>query len=232
MANEKAREKTELAVAYGILMQPLEEVVTQASEPSKSDYRIAIAKVKGGDRKWRGLVSAFARFTDDISFDSEGSDISHVPEVCRREIMRVINGNNTDESKLQKIVKVRVNNARTRFFDLIECIPVNWQPTVFEANTPFTAYLCLVDAIRFTKTRLDYFDRYLKVDFFELFLSKIDSSTEVRLITTAGNNQYGVGAVTTLANLAKNQFANFQLIQVSPADMHDRNLRVDDQFSP
>lgn len=56
----------------------------------------------------------------------------------------------------------------------------------------------------------------------------MDNTVSIRLVTTAGNKQYGVTAVAAVSNLARQQFADYRLIQVAPTDLHDRNLRVDD----
>lgn len=98
---------------------------------------------------------------------------------------------------------------------------------MFEANTPFTSYLRIKESIVSVKHRLHYFDRYLKPDFFTLFLASVGNTVSIRLVTTAGNTRYGVAAVS---NLARQQFVDYQLIEVASTDLHDRNLRVDDQI--
>jgi hypothetical protein len=78
--------------------------------------------------------------------------------------------------------------------------------------------------------RLHYFDRYLKADFFTLFLATVGRGVSVRLVTTAGNTSYGVAAVTAVSRLACQEFHDFKLIEVNSRDVHDRNLRVDDRI--
>ncbi len=58
----------------------------------------------------------------------------------------------------------------------------------------------------------------------------MENTVSIRLVTTAGNAQYGVASVAAVSNLARRQFNDYQLIEVSPNDLHDRNLRVDDQI--
>jgi len=101
---------------------------------------------------------------------------------------------------------------------------------VFEANTPFTSYVRIKESLVSVKQRLHYCDRYLKPDFFTLFLASVEKTVSIRLVTTAGNAQYGVASVTAMSNLARQEFADFQLIEVAPTDLHDRNLRVHDQI--
>jgi len=78
--------------------------------------------------------------------------------------------------------------------------------------------------------RIHYFDRYLKKDIFPLFLNEVSREIEIRLITTRGNQNFGVHHLTPVSNLARQEVTNYQLIEVSQSDLHDRNLRVDDSF--
>jgi hypothetical protein len=135
-----------------------------------------------------------------------------------------------DSNQLKERVAQEVANARERFFEYIERIPIEWEPVVFEANTPFTSYLRIKESIVSVKQRLHYFDRYLKPDFFILFLASVENTVSIRLVTTAGNAQYGVASVVAVSNLAGQQFADYQLIEVAPNILHDRNLRVDDRI--
>jgi hypothetical protein len=91
-------------------------------------------------------------------------------------------------------------------------------------------YLKIKEATDTVKKRFEYFDRYLKPDFFQLFLGSIDSRVSIKLITTTGKSQYGVNGVIAVAKLVAKEFADFQFIEVSPAVLHDRNLRLDDQI--
>lgn len=127
-------------------------------------------------------------------------------------------------------VETEVRNGREMFFEYIDRIPIEWEPVVFAANTPFTSYLRIKESIVSVKRRLHYFDRYLKPDFFSLFLASVDNTVPVRLVTTSGNSQYGVAGVAAVSRLVRGQFSDYQLIEVAPTHLHDRNLRVDDQI--
>lgn len=116
------------------------------------------------------------------------------------------------------------------FFELINRIPIDWEPIIFEANTPFTSYLRIRESIAIVNKRLHYFDRYLKEDFFHLFLNSLNNSVSVRLVTTSGNNNYGIKNIVHISNLARQQFSDYQLIEIDPKELHDRNLRVDDRI--
>ena len=136
----------------------------------------------------------------------------------------------SDLNKIRGRIEDEVKNAREKFLEYIDRIPIEWEPVVFEANTPFTSYLRIKESIHSVRQRLHYFDRYLKPDFFELFLASVDRTVETRLVTTAGDKRYGVASVIAISKLARQEFANFKLIEVAPTVLHDRNLRVDDQI--
>jgi hypothetical protein len=232
MKNLKAFQKSQLIYEFGILIQPLEELARAKQAPSLNEYRIAIAKVHAGDSAWRQQATAFTKFAPDIFFSQEYRDISHAPERCLSALKAIINDPvlQNNPNQLKGRVEQEVTNARERFFEYIDRIPITWEPVVFEANTPFTSYLRIKESIVSVKQRLHYFDRYLKSDFFPLFLASVENTVSIRLVTTAGNAQYGVASVIAVSNLARQQFSDYQLIEVAPTDLHDRNLRVDDQI--
>ncbi len=229
MKNQKAFERSQLIYEFGILIQPLEELARAEQPSTMNDYRTAIAKVQAGDGAWRQQVKQFTTFASDIFFSQEHQDISHVPERCLGALKEIINepALQNKPNQLKARIEQEVRNSREKFFEYIDRIPIEWEPVVFEANTPFTSYLRIKESIVTVKHRLHYFDRYLKPDFFTLFLASVGNTVSIRLVTTAGNTRYGVAAVS---NLARQQFTDYQLIEVTPTDLHDRNLRVDDQI--
>jgi hypothetical protein len=76
--------------------------------------------------------------------------------------------------------------------------------------------LAIYDAVRTAKRRLHYFDRYLDSDFFALYLRDLDRAVEVRLVTTAGTNHYGVTNVAAVSTLAAKEFSDYQLVELRP----------------
>jgi len=84
------------------------------------------------------------------------------------------------------------------------------------------------DTIGTAKRRVHYFDRYLDTEFFHLYLRDLNRGLEVRLVTTKGNASFGVTNVLSVSRLAAGEFANYQLIECLAADLHDRNLRIDE----
>lgn len=232
MNNLKASQRSQLIYEFGILIQPLEELARAEQPPSLHDCRLAIAKVQAGDALWRPQVREFTTFAPDIFFNQEYQEISHVPERCLGALRDVINDPELQSNpiRLKARFGYEVKTARERFFEYIGRITIEWEPVVFEANTPLTSYLRIKETIVLVKQRLHYFDRYLKPDFFPLFLVSMDNAVSIRLVTTTGNAEYGVTGVAAVSNLAQQQFADYQLIEVVPTDLHDRNLRVDDQI--
>lgn len=230
MKNEKAFQKNQLIYEFGILIQPFEDLARAAQPPSLNDYRIATAKVHAGDDSWRQQVRNFTIFAPDILFNQEYQDISHVPERCRGALRSIINDPDlhNDIAGIHRRFQQELARARENFFQLIDRVPVKWEPIVFEANTPFTSYLRIKEAIIAVKRRLHYFDRYLKPDFYTLFLASVPADVSIRLVTTTGDARYGVTAVSAISNLAEQQFSDYRLIEVKPSEIHDRNLRVDD----
>ncbi len=232
MKNEKAFQKSRLIYEFGILIQPFEDLARAEQPPALNAYRIAIAKVQAGDSAWRQQVKSFTTFGPDMFFSQEHQDISHVPERCWGTLKGIINDAalQNELTELHTRFAKEVTTAKENFFEYIDRIPIEWEPVVFEANTPFTSYLRIKESIVTVKQRLHYFDRYLKPDFFTLFLALVNANVSIRLVTTAGKAQYGVAAVSAISNLARQQFSDFQLIEVAPSEVHDRNLRVDDQI--
>jgi len=216
----------------GVLIQPFAELLESKDLPDIGRYRIACAKIQSGDAAWRTSVRELATFANDIFMNAEFQKISHVNEIFLREVGTYINEaeKTSDLTELKTRCSEALANLRETFYELLEHIPVEWEPEIFSANTPFTSYLRIKETLSLVKTRIHYFDRYLKVEFFHLFLKDVSRDIEVRLITTHGNSQYGVNGVKHVSELVCKEFKNYQLIEVTPNDIHDRNLRVDDQI--
>ena len=108
-------------------------------------------------------------------------------------------------------------------------VPIEWSPQLLAEQTPFSTALRIRDAMRRATSRVHLFDRYLDASVFELYVRELDRAIEIRLVTTHGRPDFGVENLLTLSRLAASEFRNYQLIECTSADMHDRNLRVDDQ---
>ena len=230
--NIKAHQKNRLILEFGVLIQPFEDLLNYNEPPTIHHYRIAIAKVQGGDPKWRLTVRDFVKFAEDVIFHKENQDISHVPERFCNLVNEFINNSELidDLNELRTRFRNNFKEAKCSLFEFVDRIPIQWEPEIFEANTPFTAYLRINECVVTARRRLHYFDRYLKAAFFQLFLENLGREVEIRLVTTLGTKRHGVTGVKEISDLARQEFNNYQLIQVSPDIMHDRNLRIDDNI--
>lgn len=229
MKNIKAQQRDKIILEYGILIQPLMDLVKATTPSDIKEYRVALAKIQSGDSAWRLGVKQFASFADDLFFNKEFQEISHVNEIHLRRFQSEIEDTNYQgkldvlQSKMNSLVK----DYKRYFLEKIDLIPIEWEPEIFLANTPFTSYLKLKDLIGTAKSHIHYFDRYLKVDFIHLFLRDIDREISIRLTTTHGNSNYGVSHLLPVSNLARQEFSDYQLIEVDQSQIHDRNIRVD-----
>jgi hypothetical protein len=225
--NQKSAERDQLILEFGILIQPLVDLARQDQPPDATDYRVAIAKVQAGEDEWRKTVSQFTTFSPDLSFNQERNEISHVPETLVARVRAIIDelGLGKNPVTLQSTLKDLLDQAREDLFEFIRRVPVNWEPELFQANTPFTSYLRIKESLAVVSHRLHYFDRYLKHEFFNLFLRGVGRSVSVRLVTTESSTK----AIVAVSGLCCREFTDYRLIRVDPKVLHDRNLRVDDQ---
>lgn len=222
----KAVERTTLLIHLGQALAPIRSLVDAIPPPPSSAYRVLAAQFEPDISKWENEYGQYAtvggvyfrRERDELKFQC-GSLYKWIG-LC---------GDIIDPTEAQLKLREMLEMHEKSFVNLIHKIPVEWEPQLSAAKTPFTTCLMIGDAISGARRRLDYFDRYLDQDFMALYLRRLDRSVVVRLITTAGNAQFGVANVQALAKMAAQEFVSFQLIQSTPSDLHDRNLRVDDQ---
>jgi hypothetical protein len=161
--------------------------------------------------------------------NTEFQKMSHVVERFLRSInTRIAEASKSNDTDgLQTACTNEVDRMKQDFYDCLSEIPVEWEPEIFAANTPFTAYMKIKDVILTASSKMYYFDRYLRADFFDLFLRNIDRNIEIRLVTTRGNGQFGTSGVRAVSEIARQEFHDYQLIEVKPGELHDRNLIVD-----
>lgn len=232
MNNEKANQRQNVVFEFGILIQPYVELQDKRTPPTVGEYRIAVAKVSSGDANWRLGVREYATFADDLFLNEEFQQLSHVAERFMFKVRNLL----ADQKLLGNLVLIQqmfsrsLDETRAEFFELVSQIPVTWEPEIFPANTPFTSYLRIKETLSIVKGRLEYYDRYLKPEFFDLFVSKLDKTISIKLITTRGNNRYGVRGVTAVSELIKEEYSDYKLIEVTPDVLHDRNLRIDEKI--
>lgn len=230
MANLKAQEKSRLAYEFGHLVSPFEDLVNYSVPPPVGDYRVAVAKVQAGLPAFEESLLGFSTFANDVVFIAESLKIR---VLLRQHLISItddlINARLDDDlSELQSLYEDLFGQFRSSFFELLDQFPIEWEPEIFAANTPFTAYIRVKEAVSSARKRMHYFDSYLKPEFFQQFLADLSRSIEIRLITTPGNKGYGVKSIEYVSNVFAVEFSDYQLIEVAPKTIHDRNLRIDD----
>lgn len=224
--SDKAAERTKLLIRLGQVLAPVRELANAAQPPPRADYVVLAARFEPEISRWENEYGQYAtvggvyfrRERDELKF--QGQSLYKWIGLC---------GDMNAPAEAQARLREMLAKHDEKFIQLIDRIPVDWEPKLTASKLPFTVSMIIGDAIGGARKRLDYFDRYLDPDFFPLYLRQLDRSVAVRLITTQGNAQFGVSSVHAVAQLAAQEFVSFQLIQCSPHDLHDRNLRVDDQ---
>jgi len=232
---DKPEQKRHLIMLFGIMIAPARELAQATTPPNLMDYRQLFARMAGTEGSWNGVVRTFTTFKD-AYFDDTSSQLSGLNTLSGflSDIQNIVNRPpaDLDLTALQLQFETALDELYQQFFKLIEQIPIDWQATLSEANTPLTVYMRISDAIAGARRRLDYFDRYLREDFYDLYLRHLDRNLAVRLVTLEGSKNgrksSGALAVTPISDLTRQEFKNYKLVQVMPKDMHGRILRVDD----
>ena len=160
MANEKAQQRVQIILEYGIFIQPFVELERSSGIPNENDYRIACAKVQSGNSKWGELVRQFTHITNDIDMMHESSALWGMNNLFVAELNKLLKKAKETKDlvnlKTEFIQNMRI--LRNNFSEYVDQIPVEWEPEIFEANTPFTAYLRIKAAMRIAKKRIHYFN--------------------------------------------------------------------------
>jgi hypothetical protein len=222
---DKAAQRTTLIFQFGKLLAPLYDLAEKSPPPPASEFQIATARCLPDSERWNEEVNHFATFGD-YRLGHLANDIMREPHNLLHSLPELAKGNSDDASR-QAILRERLKTCRESVLASIDLVPIEWTARLHEAQTPFSVYLKIRDAIGTAKTRIHYFDRYLDTEFFHLYMRDLSRALEVRLVTTKGKQSFGVANVLAVSRLAAGEFANYQLIECLPADLHDRNLRVD-----
>jgi len=224
----KAAERSTLVLQLGRLLAPIYELTERSTPPTSADYRIAAATFRPDLDQWNNNGVGQFVVVGGYRFGHELNDI--VREMYQlAEVLPVLARQGGDLAGRQASLKDKLRKCQEVTLEAIDRVPIEWESRLFEARTPFTVYMHVRDAISTAKMRIHYFDRYLATDFFHLYMRDLSRSLEIRLVTTQGNPDYGVANVGAVSVLAAAEFGNYQLIQCHHADLHDRNIRVDDQ---
>lgn len=229
---DKPEQKSRLLLELGILIAPLEELAQSQTPPTPEEYRFAFGKFRVHENSWLRNLTEFSKFGEVSYLDS--STINDAIDVYWfNQIVAPHSG--VEPSVLHKEFKARFQKLIAHCIEVIDTVPVNWPPTLYDAKTPFTVYMRIQDAIAGARQRIDYLDRYLTEDFFHLYLRHLDRSLAVRLITTRGpgkdkHRPFGVEGIKPVSDLFRQEFTDYKLVEVSPQVMHGRQLRIDNQI--
>lgn len=231
---DKPEQKHRLLMEFGIVIAPLDELAQRATPPTLEEYRFALGKFNVALGRWIENFRTFSQFGE-VSYISYG-ELSDALEInIDGYIRHSAYPNPIELPVLQDKLKSSLQGLTARCIEMINLVPVNWPPILYDAKTPFTVYMRIQDAIAGARQRIDYFDRYLTEDFFHLYLRHLDRSLAVRLITTHGpgkdkHRPFGVEGVKPISDLVRQEFTDYKLVEVTPQAMHGRQLRVDDQI--
>jgi hypothetical protein len=228
-SEDKLAERTSLVYQLGLLLGPLEDLIKQSPPPSLDSYRVTLARFIKDFEGWSDAASRFVEVRG-VRFHLELKDILRQTVKLRKELEGLIRHSELDNDVRKTTLKGNLECYRTEILDAIGRVPIAYEPKLLDAQTPFDTYLRIGDVIGRATRRIHYFDRYLDSDFFPLYLRGVDRSLEIRLVTTHGNSNYGIVNVSSVSNLAAQEFTDFQLIECNPTELHDRNLRIDDDI--
>ncbi len=223
---DKAAQRSTLILQLGRVLAPVDELAEKTPPPTTAEYQVVAASMGPDLDRWANEVSLFVTFGS-ARFQHEYNEITREPYNLRA-ALGTIAREPSDTLGKQSSLRDRLATCKQRTLEAIDLVPIEWTARLHEAQTPFSVYLKIRDAISTAKHRVHYFDRYLDTDFFHLYLRDFSRTLEVRLVTTKGKASFGVTNVLPLSRVAAGEFTNYQLIECLPADLHDRNLRVDD----
>lgn len=223
---DKAAQRSTLIFQLGKLLAPLYELAEKTPPPPPADYQIAAARGIPDSQRWNSEVDEFATVAG-YRFGHLVNDIAQGPHNLLHALPDWAK-TNADDASRQTTLRDRLNQCRQITLEAIDRVPIEWTARLHEAQTPFSVYLKIRDSIGTAKRRVHYFDRYLDTEFFHLYMRDLNRGLEIRLVTTKGKASFGVGNVLPVSKLAAGEFTNYQLIECLPADLHDRNLRIDD----
>lgn len=223
--SNKAAERTKLLIHLGQVLAPVQELANASAPPPASAYRVLAARFEPEISRWENEYGQYAT-VGGVYFRKERDELKFQ---CGSLYKWICNcAGIADPAEAQARLREMLDKQEKSFIEMIDSIPVDWEPKLTGSNLPFSVSLMIADAVNGARRRIDYFDRYLDPDFFPLYLRQLSRKVAVRLITTRGNTHFGVVGVQSLARLAAQEFSSFSLVECTPSDLHDRNLRVDD----
>jgi hypothetical protein len=225
----KAAQRSTLIMQFGRVMAPIYALADQATPPTAAEYRVAVAALTPDLGRWNEEVNTFAT-VGGYRFGQEANDIMRPAHNFNLGQLTEMARNSRTPAENQVALRQLLQSIQIETLEAIDRVPIEWEPRLLEARTPFTVHMHVGDAINTAKRRIHYFDRYVTSDFFPLYLREIPRTLQVRLVATLGNANFGVTNDRSISALAAGEFSDYQLIECHHTDLHDRNLRIDNRL--
>ena len=156
MSNARLTLRDQVVMEFGILIQPYVELANSSGQPKSEDYSLAIARVQAGESPWRQTVKRYCILSDDVLMVDEFNKISHTAELFAQKLRALLEKFQGDLGALKTTFVSELEEFRSEFQHQLNRVPLNWEPEIFEANTPFTAYLRIKQALETAAQRVDY----------------------------------------------------------------------------
>ena len=223
---DKAAQRSTLILQLGRVLAPVDQLAEMNSPPSNAEYQIVAASLGPDFDRWMNEVSTFVAFGT-ARFVDVYNEISQERYALLKALGTIARAQSEPSAK-QNSLRTQLSAHKQKILEAIDRVPIAWAARIHEAQTPFSVYLAIRDAISTAKRRVHYFDRYVDTDFFHLYLRDLSRAMEIRLVTTKGKANFGVTNVLPVSRVAAGEFSDYKLIECEPADLHDRNLRIDD----
>jgi hypothetical protein len=228
MENDKAAQKSRLKYELGKLLAPIEGLAEKSPLPTAFEYHVIAEQCKPDCERWGASVQAFATLGKLALRDIAHEIVKGPHNLIYR--LHDLTKEIRDDADRQQVLRFELEKCREKALAEIDRVPIEWTAQLHAAQSPFSLYHSVKDAIGTAKQRVHYFDRYLTVDFYDLYMRILSPSIQVKLVTTKGKvGDFGVAAVLTLSQRVFQEFADYQLIECHWDDLHGRYLRIDEK---
>src|SRR6516164_4213088 len=142
---DKSGQRSTLILQLGKLLAPLHELAERTPPPTAAEYRIAAARGIPDSQRWNSEVDEFATVG--------GYRFGHLVNDIMREPHNLLHAlpdwakTNVDDSSRQLTLRDRLVQCRQLTLEAIDRVPIEWTARLHEAQTPFSVYLNICDAI-------------------------------------------------------------------------------------
>ena len=144
----------------GRLLAPVLELAQRLVPPTSAEYRVVAASFRPDIDQWNnGSVGPFTTIAG-YRFGHEQDDIVRFVYQLSGSLADLAREPG-DAAGIQASLRDRLKKCEEGTLEAIGHVPIEWEPRLLEARTPFTVCLHIRDAIQSAKNRVHYFDRYL-----------------------------------------------------------------------